>query len=134
MRKKWIALAATLALVAGAVPAVAATTDTTKAPPVTVPAESSAPLVSDVPGRAPKSKMSASVSKDLVNLNAATAAQLKLLPGGSDQEAATIIAGRPYNSKADLMTRKVIRAGRYAEIKKLVVAGEPAKPAAAARK
>ena len=56
------------------------------------------------------------------------------MPGGSDQEAATIIAGRPYNSKADLMTRKVISAGRYAEIKKLVVAGEPAKPAAAARK
>lgn len=64
------------------------------------------------------------VSNKLVNLNAATAAELKKLPGGSDEEAARIIAGRPYNSKAFLVTNQVIGMGRYAQIKGLVVAGE----------
>jgi hypothetical protein len=59
----------------------------------------------------------ATATKKLVNLNAATAKELKGLPGGSDEEAARIIAGRPYNSKALLVTNKVISEGRYGESK-----------------
>ena len=118
MRKNWIALAAAAAVLAGALPAAAQATDAAKA--TAVPAE---PPRQD---RAPARKMSTPSTKKLVNLNAATAKELKALPGGSDEEAARIIAGRPYNSKAFLVTNKVISEGRYFEIKSLVVAGEPA--------
>jgi DNA uptake protein ComE-like DNA-binding protein len=64
--------------------------------------------------------------KKLVNLNAASQAELKGLPGGSEEEAARIVAGRPYNSKAFLVTNQVISASRYEAIKRLVVAGKAA--------
>ena len=123
MRNQWIALAAALALIAGAAQASASTRPDAKATP--------APSASAAPGKAPAAKPPATTKKKLVNLNAASRAELKALPGGSDEEAARIIAGRPYNSKAVLVTNKVISEGRYFEIKSLVVAGEPAKPAAA---
>ena len=128
MSMKWIALTAALVLLAGVAPAGAATTDDAKAAPA--PSASTAPAAVTPPGRPPKTKMPATPKKNLVNLNAASVAQLKALPGGSDAEAARIIAGRPYNSKALLVTNKVISEGRYFEINSLVVAGEPAKPAA----
>ena len=92
MRKIWISIAAAVALLAGALPAGAEATDDAKATPV--------PAAPAAEGRAPAAKMSATAKKKLVNLNAATAKELKALPGGSDEEAARIIAGRPYNSKA----------------------------------
>jgi competence protein ComEA len=121
MRKKWILLAAALALLAGAAQAGAAATQDAKAAPV--------PSASVAPGKAPTAKMSATAKKNLVNLNAASREELKRLPGGSDEEAARIIAGRPYGSKAFLLTNKVVSEGRYEEIRALVVAGEPTKAA-----
>lgn len=122
MRKKWIAVAAALALLAGAAQTGMAATQETKATP--------APSATAAQGKAPAAKPPATGKKKLVNLNAASREELKALPGGSDEEAARIIAGRPYNSKAFLVTDKVISEGRYAAIKSLVVAGAPAKPAA----
>ena len=121
MRKKWIPLAVALALLAGAAQAGMAATADPKAAPV--------PAASATQGTAPAAKPPATAKKKLVNLNAATAKELKALPGGSDEEAARIIAGRPYGSKAFLVTNKVISEGRYFEIKSLVVAGEPTKAA-----
>jgi DNA uptake protein ComE-like DNA-binding protein len=122
MRKIWISIVAAVALLAGAMSAAAQATDAGKA--TAVPPES----VSQ--GRPPAKKISTPSKKQQVNLNAATAKELKALPGGSDEEAARIIAGRPYNSKADLVTNKVVSEGRYGAIKSSVVAGEPAKPTA----
>ena len=119
MRKIWIPLAAALALLAGAAQAGAKATEEAKATP--------AASASVAHGKAPAAKPPAPAKKKLVNLNAASPKELKALPGGSDEEAARIIAGRPYNSKAFLVTDKVISEGRYAQIKALVVAGEPAK-------
>ena len=124
MPNKWISLAVALVLLAGAALAGAATTQDAKATAV--------PAASGAPGKAPTAKPPATAKKKLVNLNAASRQELKGLPGGSDEEAARIIAGRPYNSKAFLVTDQVISMGRYTEIKALVVAGEPAKPAARA--
>ncbi len=122
MRMNWIPLAAALTLLAGS--ALAATAATQDAKPVPSP---SAPAAQ---GKAPAAKPPPAAKKKLVNLNAASRAELKGLPGGSDEEAARIIAGRPYNSKAFLLSNNVISEGRYAAIKGLVVAGEPIKPAA----
>ncbi len=125
MRKNWILLAAALTLLAGAAQSGTAAAQDTKA-------ATAAPPASAAPGKAATAKPPATAKKPkkLVNLNAASAQELKALPGGSDEEAARIIAGRPYNSKAFLVTNRVISEGRYYEIKKLVVAGQPAKPAA----
>jgi competence protein ComEA len=123
MRNTWISIIAAAALLAGALPAAAqATAPATDAAKATaVPAEPASQ------GKVPPKKMSTPSKKKLVNLNAATAKELKALPGGSDAEADRIIAGRPYNSKADLIANKVISEGRYSALKSLVVAGEPAK-------
>src|ERR1700690_4102541 len=49
----------------------------------------------------------------LVDINSATKAQLKKLPGIGDAEADKIIAGRPYLSKANLLTQNVLSRGQY---------------------
>lgn len=60
-----------------------------------------------------------------VDINSASAKQLKKLPGIGDAEAARIIAGRPYGSKLWLVTQNVIPEGYYVNIKHLIIAGQP---------
>lgn len=57
-----------------------------------------------------------------VDINSASKAQLKKLPGIDDALADKIIAGRPYLSKAHLVTRNIISGAHYAQIKDLIMA------------
>jgi len=66
----------------------------------------------------------------LVDINSATAKELKKLPGIKDAEAAKIIAGRPYGSKAWLVSKDIVDAATYEAIKQLIVAKQPYKDAA----
>ena len=72
----------------------------------------------------------ASAPARLVNLNGASAKELKTLPGITDALAARIIAGRPYGSKAQLVTRRIIGEGEVQGLRHLVVARQPYKDAA----
>ena len=63
-----------------------------------------------------------------VNINSASAEQLKKLPGIGDAEAEKIIAGRPYGSKAWLVTNNIISEGLYDSLKTLIAAGPPFDP------
>lgn len=72
-------------------------------------------------------KVSSSVK--LVDINSAKSDELKKLPGISDAEAARIIAGRPYSSKADLAVRSILDGGVYESLKRLVIAKQPYKDA-----
>jgi competence protein ComEA len=58
----------------------------------------------------------------LVDINSAGKAELKKLRGIGDAEADRIINGRPYLSKAHLVTRKIIPHGIYEQIKKQIIA------------
>jgi len=58
----------------------------------------------------------------LIDINSASKSQLKQISGISDAEADKIIAGRPYGSKAHLVTRDIISAERYGSIKNVIIA------------
>ncbi len=72
-----------------------------------------------------------------LDLNRATAEELRRLPGISAAAIAAIAAGRPYTAKHQLLTRGVLSPGQYAIWKdELVVhraAARPSRPAAEPR-
>jgi competence protein ComEA len=71
-------------------------------------------------------KSTAAVPKgELVDINSATATELKALPGLSDSDAAKIVQGRPYMDKSQLISKKVVSEATYDKIKDHVVAKQP---------
>lgn len=70
----------------------------------------------------------------LIDLNSASADQLKTLPGIGNAEAAKIIAGRPYLTKAHLVTRKVLTMEQYQAVRAAVIARQKGTPKAVAKK
>ncbi len=63
----------------------------------------------------------------LVDINSATAEELKKLPGIGAEESAKIIAGRPYGSKSWLHTKNVLSDEKYQTIRELVAAKDAAR-------
>jgi DNA uptake protein ComE-like DNA-binding protein len=109
--------------VAAPVFAQSATTTTNPTPPAgtMAPAMPAAPKVSD-----PASHSTAAVPRaGLIDLNTATATELKGLPGLTDTDSAKIIQGRPYADKNQLVSRHVVSEGTYDKIKDHVVAKQP---------
>ena len=74
-----------------------------------------------------KAASSASAITGKLDINTATADQLKAFPGIGDAYAKRIIDGRPYTAKNQLTTRGILPAATYNRIKDQIVASRPKK-------
>jgi DNA uptake protein ComE-like DNA-binding protein len=73
------------------------------------------------PAKAP-AKPAATAPASLIDINSATAAELKAVPGIGDVYAAKIIAGRPYKNITQLKSNGILPAGVYAKVKGSLIA------------
>jgi competence protein ComEA len=73
----------------------------------------------------PAAKPAATAS--IIDINTATAVQLKAIPGIGDAYSKRIIGGRPYTAKNQLFSRGILPAAAYDKIKDQIVATHPKK-------
>ena len=83
-------------------------------------------------GAATDTKASAADTKaaakaKLIDINTASEAELKAVPGIGDAYAAKIIAGRPYAKKDQLKSRNIMPGPVYEKTKDLIIAKQPKK-------
>jgi DNA uptake protein ComE-like DNA-binding protein len=86
----------------------------------------------DKVSKVPPAQRKSVVHSAPIDINGASLAQLKTLPGIGDAEAKRIVAGRPYLSKASLVTDNIIPAGVYQTIRHRIIAIQHTMPKRAA--
>jgi len=79
----------------------------------------------DAKGAADKTKAQAKAK--VIDINSASEAELKAIPGIGDAYAAKIVAGRPYANKAQLKSRNILPSPVYEKTKDLIIATQPKK-------
>ncbi len=71
---------------------------------------------------AKKAPPAATATAGLVDINSASVADLKALPGIGDAYSAAIIKGRPYKNKTQLVSRRIVPQATYDKIRDKIIA------------
>jgi DNA uptake protein ComE-like DNA-binding protein len=87
----------------------------------------SAPATAAGSGKAQSSAQSSTTSGKLVDINSASADELKALPGIGDAYAQKIINGRPYSNKTQLKSKGIVPGATYDKISSQIIARQPQK-------
>jgi predicted DNA-binding helix-hairpin-helix protein len=125
MQHQWICLSLASALLIGSPLAFAADDAKAAAKPAAA-QPAAAPAKTTAPAKKPKTKP--------VDINSASAEQLKAVPGVDDARAEKIIKNRPYATRAYLVTREVYSQEEYYKVKDYFVAAPPAETKTKANK
>ncbi|WP_263416846.1 ComEA family DNA-binding protein [Terriglobus albidus] len=89
------------------------------------PAATSKPAAT-APGK-PAAGSAAASASGLVDINSATADQLKAIPGIGDVYSKKIIDGRPYANKTQLVSKNILPQGVYDKVKDKIIAKQAKK-------
>jgi DNA uptake protein ComE-like DNA-binding protein len=84
-------------------------------------------VVAQKPAKTAAAPAAAATPDNKLDINTATADQLKAFPGIGDAYSKRIIDGRPYTAKNQLVSRGVLPESVYNKIKDSIIASKPAK-------
>lgn len=83
-------------------------------------AKEKAATTTALPAKSPSAASAPVKAPLLIDINSDGVGKLKTLPGIGDDEAARIVAGRPYKTKAELVTKNVLSQGTFLSIRRSV--------------